>query len=159
MIQLNFDAATPEQALAKGPSMIGYSQHEGAEKADWGAAKLQIVNGTHPVVYPASGSHANYFDSAIWLGRTAQQGVGCDDTEAPHREVTPTVADVPEAAVAVPARVPMARLPRVVGREAVVGLQRPNRAQPEVPVDAPDHVVGSLAVGERESRPARSRLG
>ncbi len=96
MIQLNFDAATPEQALAKGPSMIGYSQHEGAEKADWGAAKLQIVNGTHPVVYPASGSHANYFDSAIWLGRTAQQGVGCDDTEAPHHEITPTVAYVPE---------------------------------------------------------------
>ena len=95
MIQLNFDAATPEQALAKGPSMIGYSQHEGAEKADWGAAKLQIVNGTHPVVYPASGSHANYFDSAIWLGRTAQQGVGCDDTEAPHHEITPTVAYVP----------------------------------------------------------------
>ena len=41
---------------------VGYSQHEGAERADWGDAKLQIVDGTHPVVYPAAGSHANYFD-------------------------------------------------------------------------------------------------
>ena len=95
MIQLVFDANSPEQALTTSPAMIGYSQHEGAEKANWGDGKLQIVDGTHPVVYPAAGSHANYFDSALWLGRTAQQGVGCDDTRDASHHITPTVAYVP----------------------------------------------------------------
>ena len=95
MIQLNFDAATPAQALTRTPATIGYSQHEGAEKATWGDAKLELVDGTHPVVYPAEGSHGNYFSAALWLGRTAQQGVGCDNTRAPHRRIAPVVAYVP----------------------------------------------------------------
>ncbi len=37
MIQLNFDAGTPEQALARGPTEVGYSQHSSAERAS-GAA-------------------------------------------------------------------------------------------------------------------------
>src|SRR5262249_39088364 len=82
MIQLNFDAATPDAALAAGnhPYEVGYSQHTGGEKASWGDSKLQIVDGTHPVVYPASGSHANFFSSALYLGSSGEQGVGCDDT-------------------------------------------------------------------------------
>jgi hypothetical protein len=95
MIQLVFDADDAEEALAESPVSIGYSQHEGAERADWGADKLELVESTHPVVYPAVGSHANYFQSALHLGRSAQQGIGCDDTAAPHRELRPVVALVP----------------------------------------------------------------
>jgi hypothetical protein len=98
MIQLVFDAGTAEEALTRRPVRIGYSQHEGAEQADWGDEKLQLVDGSHPVVYPAAGSHANYYDSSLWLGRTAQQGVGCDDTGAPNRTVHPLVAYVPSGA-------------------------------------------------------------
>jgi len=76
MIQLDFDAAGAQQALATAPAKVGYSQHEGAEEADWGTDKLQLVGGTHPVVYAAAGSHANFFGDALFLGRSAEQGVG-----------------------------------------------------------------------------------
>jgi hypothetical protein len=95
MIQLDFAASTAEQALGENPSLVGYSQHEGAESAHWGDSKLKLVGGTHPVVYAALGSHANYFTSALHLGRSAAQGVGCDDTSAPTRAVRPKVAVVP----------------------------------------------------------------
>jgi hypothetical protein len=97
MIQLNFDAGTPEQALARGPTEVGYSQHSSAERAEWGGSKLQVVDGTHPVVYPAEGSHANFFDSQIYLMRSESEGVGCDDARGPSRTLTPDVATVPTA--------------------------------------------------------------
>ena len=68
---------------------VGYSQHEGAERATWGDDKLELVDGTHPVVYPAAGSHANFFDEALFLGSSAEQGVGCDDTTRPARRPAP----------------------------------------------------------------------
>jgi hypothetical protein len=95
MIQLDFDASTAADALKKHPALVGYSQHEGAESAHWGDSKLQLIGGTHPVVYAALGSHANYFTSALHLGRSAAQGVGCDDTSGPSRQLEPKVAVVP----------------------------------------------------------------
>ena len=95
MVQLVFDAATPQQALAGPPTEIGYSQHEGAERARWGDSKLALVDGTHPVVYPAAGSHANFFSQGLFLGRSAAQGVGCDDTQGTYRSLRPRVAVVP----------------------------------------------------------------
>ena len=100
MIQLDFDASTARQALRRQPALVGYSQHEGAESAHWGDSKLRIVDGTHPVVYPALGSHANYYSSALHLGRSAAQGVGCDDTSGPSTELRPTVALIPTAKAA-----------------------------------------------------------
>ena len=41
--------------LSTTPYEVGYSQHESSERAKWGSAKLQIVDGTHPVVYPSLG--------------------------------------------------------------------------------------------------------
>ncbi len=95
MIQLLFDAGTADEALATEPYEVGYSQHEGAERADWGEDKLELVDDTHPVVYPAAGSHASFYESALFLGRSAEQGVGCDDTNGPHREIRPTAPSVP----------------------------------------------------------------
>jgi hypothetical protein len=94
MIQLDFDAPDAQAALEKPPEEIGYSQHDGAERADWRDDKLERV-GTHPVVYPAAGSHANYFKPALYLGRSAAQGVGCDDTNGPSRTLRPQVVVVP----------------------------------------------------------------
>jgi hypothetical protein len=95
MIQLDFPAPTPEDALALKPTEVGYSQHEGGERASWGDKKLEIVDVTHPVVYPARGSHANYFASKLYLGRSAAQGVGCDDTVGPSNELRPVVKLIP----------------------------------------------------------------
>ncbi len=95
MIQLLFDAGNVEQALRKSPLEVGYSQHEGAEKAAWGDDKLDVVDGTHPVVYPAAGSHANFFDPALFIGRSASEGVGCDDATGPSTELRPVVRTIP----------------------------------------------------------------
>ena len=95
MIQLVFNAGSPEEALERRPVEVGYSQHEGAERADWSDDKLEVVGGTHPVVHPAAGSHANFFDEALHLGRSASEGVGCDDTTGPTFDVRPEVRTVP----------------------------------------------------------------
>ncbi len=95
MIQLDFDAADARAALATRPVEVGYSSHEGAERAEWGDPKLQLVDGTHPVVYPAAGSHANKYTAALYLGSSAEAGVGCDDTRGPHVELLPAVETIP----------------------------------------------------------------
>ncbi len=107
MIQLVFDAPDAAAALAEDhPVDVGYSSHEGAERADWGDDKLEVVDGTHPVVYPAAGSHANKFTSALYLGSSADAGVGCDDTQGPHRELRPAVRTIPSDAAAAGAAFP-----------------------------------------------------
>jgi hypothetical protein len=95
MIQLLFDASDAAEALTEDPVAIGYSSHEGAERADWDSEKLEIDDETHPVVYPAAGSHANKFTAALYLGSSAEQGVGCDDTTGPHVELRPAVQTIP----------------------------------------------------------------
>jgi hypothetical protein len=95
MVQLVFEAGTVEEALAGTPAEIGYSQHEGGERAAWDDDKLELVDGTHPVVHPAAGSHANFFDEGLHLGRSAEQGVGCDDTTGPTVELRPEVRTIP----------------------------------------------------------------
>jgi len=96
MIQLVFDAPDAAAALAEErPASVGYSSHEGAERAAWGEDKLEVVDGTHPVVYPAAGSHANKYTDALYLGSSAEAGVGCDDTRGPHRELRPVVRTIP----------------------------------------------------------------
>ncbi|TCO50256.1 hypothetical protein EV646_102330 [Kribbella antiqua] len=93
-ILLVFDAATPAAALTMDPTAVGFSQHGGAERARWGDPKLEIVDGTRPVVYPAAGSHANKYGRRLYLGR-GSEGLGCDDTTNPGSELRPRVAYVP----------------------------------------------------------------
>jgi hypothetical protein len=93
-IRLVFDVATPQAALNTQPEAVGYSQHGGAERARWGDSKLEIADGTHPVVYPAAGSHANKYGQRLYLGR-GSEGLGCDDTTRPTEALRPTVRYVP----------------------------------------------------------------
>ena len=106
MVQLLFDADDAEEALGEDPVSVGYSQHEGAEAADWGDEKLELVDGRRPVVYPAAGSHANFFDPALYVGSSGEQGVGCDDTRGPHLELEPKVITIPSEASAASAALP-----------------------------------------------------
>lgn len=106
MVQVEFAAPDAATALRQEPTRLGYSQHEGVEVAEWGDLKLQVVDDTHPVVHPAAGSHANYFDASLFLGRSGQQGFGCDDTRAPSFDVRPDVALVPSDATAATAEFP-----------------------------------------------------
>ena len=83
MIQLLFDAASASGARTE-PVEVGYSSHEGASAPSWDDEKLELWR-DRPVVYPAAGSHANKYGAALWLGSSAEAGVGCDDTRGPHR--------------------------------------------------------------------------
>jgi hypothetical protein len=94
-MQIAFDADTPRAALASGPLEIALFQHEGGEKASWDDAKVE-KDGSHPVVYPAAGSHATFYRPAIYVenGRGGS-GLGCDNTTEPHRRVKPRPVLVP----------------------------------------------------------------
>ncbi len=94
MIQLVFHSPDASAALALNPYEVAYSQHEGGERATWSASKLR-KEGKHPIVYAAAGSHANYYSPAIWLGRSASEGFGCDDTSPPSIELSPAPIVVP----------------------------------------------------------------
>src|SRR5690606_33185637 len=95
-IQLVFDASSADEALRIEPTSVGYAQHEGGERAGWHDAKLERI-GTRPVVYSSAGSHASYYGSALFLGRSAQEGFGCDSTDGPSVRVDPDVVVLPEA--------------------------------------------------------------
>ncbi len=97
-MQISFDADTPAEALAQGPSQIALFQHAGGERADWGDAKVQ-KDGTHPIVYPAAGSHATFYDNAIYIQNGSNgSGVGCDDTQEPNIRSDPQPVIIPTAA-------------------------------------------------------------
>jgi hypothetical protein len=96
MIQLTFDADSAAQALTQTPTDVGYSQHSGGEATEWeDRDTLEIVDGTHPVVHPAAGSHANFFGEALYLGSSTTEGVGCDDTRGAGPDLRPTVFTIP----------------------------------------------------------------
>lgn len=95
-IQLVFDASTVEEALTVEPTSVGYAQHEGGARADWNSSTLERV-GDRPVVYSSAGSHASYFSSAVYLGRSASEGFGCDDTTGPSLRTDPEMVLLPSA--------------------------------------------------------------
>ncbi|HYJ20807.1 MAG TPA: hypothetical protein VEW07_02140 [Solirubrobacterales bacterium] len=97
-MQLTFDADTPEEALADEPSEIILFQHAGGERAGWGDSKVQ-KDGSRPIVYPAAGSHATFYDSAVYIQNGQHgSGVGCDNTSEPLRELRPQPVLLPETA-------------------------------------------------------------
>ncbi len=97
-MQLSFDAETPEQALSEEPDEIILFQHSGGERAEWNDSKVQ-KDGTHPIVYPAAGSHATFYDSTVYVENGQRgSGVGCDNTSEPLRQLTPEAILLPEQA-------------------------------------------------------------
>jgi Vacuolar protein sorting-associated protein 62 len=96
MIQLLFDADSVEEALAQEPVKVAFAQHSGGETADWDAPKLER-EGTRPVVYASSGSHASYFGPGLWLGWGQDgSGLGCDVTNGDPVRIDPEVRLIPE---------------------------------------------------------------
>jgi hypothetical protein len=94
-MQIAFQGGTPKRALQTGPYEIALYQHAGGEKASWDDDKVQ-KRGTHPIVYPAAGSHATFYDSAVYLGNGQHgSGVGCDNTSEPVSRLTPTPRIMP----------------------------------------------------------------
>ena len=97
-MQLSFESNVVADALGEEPSEVIVFQHAGGERASWTDGKVQKA-GTHPVVYPAAGSHATFYDSAVYLGNGQDgSGVGCDNTSEPLRELPLRPVLLPETA-------------------------------------------------------------
>jgi hypothetical protein len=97
-MQLSFEAETTAAALGEEPSEVIVFQHAGGERAEWSDAKVQ-KDGTHPIVYPAAGSHATFYDSAVYIQNGQRgSGVGCDNTTEPLRELRPRPVLLPDTA-------------------------------------------------------------
>jgi hypothetical protein len=97
-MQISFDADSAAEALRDGPSQIALFQHAGGERADWDDTKVQ-KSGTHPIVYPAAGSHATFYDNAIYIQNGSHgSGVGCDNTSEPLVESDPAPITIPTTA-------------------------------------------------------------
>jgi hypothetical protein len=97
-MQLSFEAETTTAALGEEPHEVILFQHAGGERARWSDSKVQ-KEGTHPIVYPAAGSHASFYDSAVYIQNGQHgSGVGCDNTSEPLRELRPRPVLLPEAA-------------------------------------------------------------
>ncbi len=97
-MQIAFDADSAAEALDQDPSQIALFQHGGGERAGWDDVKVQKED-THPIVYPAAGSHATFYDSAIYIenGKNGS-GVGCDNTSEPLTRAQPEPVVIPTAA-------------------------------------------------------------
>lgn len=93
VVQVVFDADSVESALASEPVRYAYAQHGGGELAKPGAHKLAL-DGTHPLIYPAAGSHATHYEQELYLGWGENgTGFGCDNSRPPGT-TTPLVAIV-----------------------------------------------------------------
>ena len=140
-----------------GRPSVGYSQHEGAEQATWGDDKLHLVDGTHPVVYPAAGSHANFYDEGLFLGSSAEQGVGCDNTTGPHDDLRPAVATIPSDPAQARAEFPWIDFQGRWGELQPAFFNGPTGPNLKTQWTRADHVVAGLARRELH-RPGRQRV-
>ncbi len=95
MIQIEFPVSTPAEALRVSPDVAAYSQHAGARVLPWDDADLEIVDSTHPMVFPAAGSHASYTRAGMFIARGGRQGLGCDDARATEDVEHPELAVIP----------------------------------------------------------------
>jgi hypothetical protein len=95
-MQITFEAPNALAALAEEPSEVILFQHAGGERANWTDGKVQ-KEGTHPIVYPAAGSHATFYDSAVYVENGQHgSGLGCDNTTEPLRELKLAPVLLPE---------------------------------------------------------------
>ena len=93
-VQILFPASSAEEALTVEPTSVGYAQHEGGERAAWNSDKLER-EGRRIVVHASAGSHASYFNAALYLGRNGNEGFGCDDTGGDAARIDPVVTVLP----------------------------------------------------------------
>ena len=83
--------ARPRQALAATPLEVGLLAALGRRAGRLGRRQARARRATTRWSTRASGSHANFFTSDLFLGRSADEGFGCDDTTGPSTRL-PTEA-------------------------------------------------------------------
>lgn len=100
MLQLRFDARSAAEALGREPVEIALAQHGGGETSAWDDPKLDR-DGERPIVYPAAGSHATQYASALYLGWGENgTGFGCDNTTGPSVRLPLAARLIPDGPLA-----------------------------------------------------------
>ena len=145
MIQLVFDAADAADGARPRSGRGRLQRARGRRARRWDDEKLEVVDGTHPVVYPAAGSHANKYGAALWLGSSAEAGVGCDDTRGPHRELSPAVVTIPSDPAAAEAAYPWIAFEGRWGELQKAFFNGPTGPNLKTQWTRADHVVRGLA--------------
>ena len=167
MIQLVFDAARRARgARATTPTRSATASTRAPSAPPGTTTSSSSSAGRIRSCYPAAGSHANFFDEALYLGSSAERGRRLRrharaDVRRAARSCRRSRATRPQARAAFPWIAFEGRwgeLQRGV-------LQRPDRAEPEDAVDGADHAgpragaTRSYAVpGRRRARHRRDRL-
>ena len=106
MIQLVFDAPDAARgARAEQPVQVGYSSHEGAERAT-GGREARGRRRDAPGRLPGGRLAREQVHGGAVPRRSADAGVGCDDTRGPHRELRPCVRTIPSDPAAAAAAFP-----------------------------------------------------
>jgi hypothetical protein len=100
MAQVNFDAATPEQALKTGPYQVDYAQHAGGERTAWEGDPKLTKDGTHPIEYVVTGANAGFFERKLYLGKGGTAVFGCEDTRSNTDKFPLQTVVVPDTPVA-----------------------------------------------------------
>ncbi len=146
MIQLVFDAADAARgARGASRSRSGTARTRGPSGLPGTTKKLEIVDGTHPVVYPAAGSHAEQVHGGP-LPRQLGRGRGRLRRHArPAPGAQAGRPDHPQRRRGRRRRVPVDHLRGALGRAAEGVLQRADRPEHEDAVDDADRVVRGLA--------------
>ena len=131
MIQLNFDARDAREALAEEPVEVGYSSHEGAEQADWGDDKLELVERDASGRLSRRGLAREQVRRGALPRELGRGGRRLRRHPRPARRASPGGQDHTERHRRGRSRVSLDRLRGSVGRASEGVLQRPHRAQPE----------------------------
>ena len=133
MIQLVFDADDAREALDPEPVLVGYSSHEGAERAEWDATTSSRSPAAPSDRLPEAGSHANKFTGALSRQLGRGRDPGCDDTRGHTARLRPAVATIPSR------RKPPRRFPWIefgpLGPAQGGVLQQADGPEPEDAVD------------------------
>jgi len=95
LVELVFPDLSAQELMETGvePEFAAYSQHQAGQKLSWDEMREKgLIAGTHPLVYVARGSHANYFTPGqYWLI------TDFDDTGLSNwREISPEVIMISE---------------------------------------------------------------
>ena len=161
MTQLVFDAADAQRGARADAASRSDTARTRAPSARPGATRSSrsstepTRSSTRPPARTRTSSRR-----ALYLGSSAEAGVGCDDTLGPHRELRPVVKTIPSDAAAAETAFPWIAFEGRWGELAEGVLQRADRPEPEGPVDAPDRLVAGLARPElRGARGRRLRHG
>ena len=138
MIQLNFDAATAARGARQTPAERSATASTRAPSGPrWDDAKLELVDGTHPVVYPAAGSHANFYDESLYLGALGLGGRRLRRHARRRRSISARPSRRSRATRPARARVPVDRVRRAAGASCSAAFfNGPTGPEPEDAVDA-----------------------